>query len=147
MISLMTTSRSLASSPLGTANNSNAAGQVVGAATLANDVSQHAVLWTNGQIQDLGTLGGSNSAALAINAAGQVVGNSTTIAEVVAGGGTAVQHAFLWDNGVMTDLNSLLPAGSGWFVFGALAINDAGQIVGNGIFKGQERACLLTPAQ
>jgi hypothetical protein len=47
----------------------------------------------------------------------------------------------------MTDLNTLLPASSGWLIFAAFAINDAGQIVGNGVLNGQERACLLTPAQ
>jgi probable HAF family extracellular repeat protein len=128
------------------ANNGNAGGQIVGSATDADNLDEHAVLWSNGQIQDLGTLGGTNSIALALNTSGQVVGNSGTIAELLAGPGAAVQHAFVWDGGTMTDLNSLLPAGSGWLVFAAFAINDAGQIVGSGVSNGQERACLLTPA-
>jgi probable HAF family extracellular repeat protein len=128
-------------------NAINASGQVAGNSLTTGNAAVHAFLWNNGKMQDLGTLGGANSAALAINASGQVVGNSTTLAEAVAGGSTVIHHAFLWENGAMKDLNSMLPAGSGWFVFGVLAINDAGQIVGNGIFNGQERACLLTPAR
>jgi probable HAF family extracellular repeat protein len=43
----------------------------------------------------------------------------------------------------MTDLNSLLPADSGWELSGAVAINDSGQIVGSGIINGQTHAYLL----
>jgi probable HAF family extracellular repeat protein len=49
-----------------------------------------AFLWTDGQMMDLGTLGGG-SAAIAINDLSVVVGNSTT--------GAGVTHAFLWSNG------------------------------------------------
>ncbi|HEY3701676.1 MAG TPA: hypothetical protein VGL32_05420, partial [Acidimicrobiales bacterium] len=45
----------------------------------------------------------------------------------------------------MTDLNSLIPAGSGWVLDQARAINDAGQIVGWGTINGHEHAFLLTP--
>ena len=63
--------------------------------------------------QDLGTLGGANSEAAAINDWSQVVGVSD-----MPGGGT---HAFLYQNGTMTDLNSILPAGSGWVLESAKA--------------------------
>ena len=48
---------------------------------------------------DLGTLGGIISAALAVNEASQVVGDAFTA--------TGATHAFLWENGVMTDLGTL----------------------------------------
>jgi hypothetical protein len=43
----------------------------------------------------------------------------------------------------MIDLNSLLPAGSGWVLESADAINDAGQIVGYGSFNGVYESFLL----
>jgi hypothetical protein len=45
----------------------------------------------------------------------------------------------------MADLNSLIPAGSGWVLTGASAINDSGGIVGTGVVNGQAHAFLLTP--
>ncbi len=45
----------------------------------------------------------------------------------------------------MQDLNGLIPANSGWFLFDATGINNAGQIVGRGAFNGQIHGFLLTP--
>lgn len=68
-------------------------------------------------IQELGTLGGAQSEARAVNVHGAVVGQAQTP--------SGAYHAFLWQNGTMTDLGSLGGAGSA-----AWDINDAGQIVG-----------------
>jgi len=67
---------------------------------------------------DLGTLGGSYSAAYALNALGTVVGKADT-EEVGA------THAFAWAGGQMTDLGTLGGANSV-----AYAISDTGQVAG-----------------
>jgi probable HAF family extracellular repeat protein len=46
----------------------------------------------------------------------------------------------------MQDLNDLIPAGSGWELRSAAAINSSGQIVGEGLINGETRAFLATPA-
>ena len=72
---------------------------------------------------DLGTLGGPNSDAYAINNAGQVVGAADTAERYP--NGFFVRHAFLWQNGAMTDLGTL-----GGHESVAVDINASGQVVG-----------------
>ena len=101
----------------------------------------HAVTWQNGKIHDLGTLsGGNHSIALGVNSKGDIVGGST--AEPNSG----YDHGFVYRNGVMTDLNTLVASNSGWLLLGAQSINDQGQIVGIGTINGQFHLYLLTPA-
>jgi probable HAF family extracellular repeat protein len=68
-------------------------------------------------VRDLGTLGGTVTAAADVNALDQVVGFSMTA--------DGFLHAFIWDRGVMTDLGTL--GGESSY---ATAINDAGIVVG-----------------
>jgi len=67
---------------------------------------------------DLGTLGGDRSEATAINESGQIVGGASLP--------DGTFHAFLFANGVMSDLGTLPGYKSSY----ATAINDRGQIVG-----------------
>jgi len=116
----------------------NASTQVVGEAS--NDRGPvHGFLWTgSGGMTDLGTLSGFSSLhPSAINAGGVVVGEASN--------DPAPGVAFIWQNGVITDLNTLIPSGSGWFLQRANGMNDAGQIVGKGTIGGQSHAFLLTP--
>jgi probable HAF family extracellular repeat protein len=119
----------------------NNKGQVVGQSALPGDTTHHAFLWTKEDgMQDLGTLNGQPvSLAFDINNEGQIVG----IFEDFAGDNTT---GFLWQDGVMTDLNTLIPPGSPLFIKEPLGINDRGEIVGFGLdSNGNERAFLLTP--
>ncbi len=77
----------------------NHRGQIAGESHLTGAVGQHAFLYSNGQMTDLGTLGGY-SYATDLNERGQVLGNSYTV-------GNSQHHAFLYDAGVMTDLGTL----------------------------------------
>ncbi len=95
-----------------------------------------AFIYHNGETTCLDSPNGTQASALAINNSSQVVGYLLT-----QGKYTAV----LWINGKMLDLNSLIPPGSGWKLREASAINDHGQIVGDGDLFGKPCAFLLTP--
>ncbi len=85
----------------------------------------HAVLWQNGRIIDLGTLGGNESSAFSVNSRGQVVGVAVnTIPDPFSFLATQLR-AFLWQNGSMQDLGTL-GGPEGW----ALFINERGQVAG-----------------
>lgn len=117
----------------------NKHGQAVGWSDDSSGMRQ-AVLWENRQIKNLGTFDGNATKATNINVRGTVVGYSYTTEF-----GETPQHAFVWKNDKMIDLNKLLPKNSGWELSTARAINNRGQIVGEGKFNGQQRAYLLTP--
>jgi probable HAF family extracellular repeat protein len=182
----------------GLASDINNRGQIAGSAApdpavFGAGAPNHAMLWDDGQVTDLGTLGGTTSLGRAINFSGQIAGHSTTTPDGQLG--AAGTHAFRWDDGVMTDLGTLpggqlslawdiardgtvvglaenpataadpnlanaavlwrdgavvnlnerIPADSGWVLISAYAINDAGQIAGNGYLNGEQRGFLLTP--
>jgi probable HAF family extracellular repeat protein len=94
-------------------------------------------------------LGGISCHANAINNSGEIVGNSYP-----ATNNNSVYHAFIYKNGVMSDINGLLLAGSGFSNIRLIengsrvpgrAINDSGQIAAVGEIGGRTHAVLLTP--
>jgi probable HAF family extracellular repeat protein len=110
----------------------NDAGQVVG--KLTND----AFFYDGATLTDLGNLGGV-AVAIGINDAGIIVGGSDTSA-------VGDEHGFVYADGVMTDLNDLVPPDSGLTIVEAEGINNAGQIVGVAADTAfHPHAILLTP--
>jgi probable HAF family extracellular repeat protein len=115
----------------------NERGDVVGFSNVSKEdgavFNARAFLWTRGRgIQDLGTLpGDSISQALGINEERQVVGISCTA-------GFASCRAFLWERGVMMDLNDLVAGDYADHLFTANDINNLGQITGLAVKAGTE---------
>lgn len=118
----------------------NALGEIVGGSEngliepVMGFTQVRAVRWKDGEIKDLGTLGGNLSQATAINNRSQIVGyalnaipDSISMAYTLFGGpsvGTQTR-AFLWEDGQMEDLGTL--GGPDAF---ALFVNERGQIAG-----------------
>jgi probable HAF family extracellular repeat protein len=96
---------------------------------LTNFPELRAILWTDDQLIDLGTLGGYESLAGAVNDGGQVVGFATnTIPDSFSGFGTQVR-TFIWTKGVMRDVGTL--GGPDSLPFFNTAINNSGQVAGS----------------
>jgi uncharacterized membrane protein len=127
-------------SPLGASGSSgqavaiNASGQIVGASPVP--AGEAAVFWSDSGSDPvaLGSLGGGSDSALSINASGQIVGYSSG-------------HAILWPNSTSPpiDLNTVIPSSSGWVLKSANAINNQGEIVGNGIIGGEQHGFAIVP--
>ena len=118
----------------------NDAGQVVGYSDKGL-LDGAAFLWQDGAMTDLGTLGGWWAQANGINDDGVIVGTSHT--GLTDEAGDPIVHAFIYDDGAMSDLNDVLAEGCGWELLAATGINDAGQIVGWGTHGGDLRGFLL----
>ncbi|HHL40450.1 MAG TPA: DUF3466 family protein [Deltaproteobacteria bacterium] len=114
----------------------NDSGQIVGWSD--SQAGRMAFFYDGSVMTGLGILqGGSWSEAYGVNSFGHVVGRSNS--------SQGWSRAFLYRNGVLYDLNSLIPQGSGWVLQSAFAINDVGYIVGTGKVNSRQHAFMLTP--
>ena len=123
-----------------TAVNNN--GHVVGTYLTKNRLFTHSFIYANGQLTEIG-LGTQDTEAYDINDVGQVVGMTIVSPTACRTCYEYAPHAFLYQNGVLIDLNNLLPEGSPWELTWAYAINNNGNIVGEGTINGQTHAFLL----
>jgi len=130
------------------ANAVNTRGQVVGFATNAIPdpfntapnlyglgTQMHAFLWENGEMRDLGTLGGPDSTAFWVNEAGQVAGFSYTSSIPNPITGVPPQHPFLWENGKMLDLGTI----GGTQLTDLPGLNERGQVIGEMTLADEQR--------
>lgn len=111
----------------------NGSGQVAGF-YYADGTGTRAFTRLGGVDIDLGTLGGNFATASAINSAGHIVGFSALDDTSIW-----LAHAFLYADGVMHDLGTIVPDAS---LSEATAINDHDQIAGHGWVQGSHHAFL-----
>src|SRR3984885_11004077 len=121
-------------------------GQAVGYVSTGTTIV--ASLWPNGThsaVKNLGILPGDGAAfATGINNRGQVVGSTFN--------SQGWSRGFIWQDNVMTDLNTLTSKDSNLSIIAASNINERGQISGmamvmSGPDEGKIHAILLTPVE
>jgi len=123
-------------------------GQAVGYVSTADGSTIVASLWQNGArgaVTNLGILPGDGAAfATGINNRGQVVGSTFN--------SVGWSRGFIWQDNVMTDLNTLIRKDSNLYIIAASNINERGQISGmatvlTGPDANKIHAILLTPVR
>jgi probable HAF family extracellular repeat protein len=141
---------------VGAADSINDKGWIAGYANLAGDRTEHAVLWINGTVTDLGTLGGPNSSVgfPTKNSQGMLVGFSQTTGsdplregwnyfcgpsggKPLCQGKNLITRGFTWQNGAMTPLPTL-----GGNISEAFGINNSGHVVGVAETGNTDSSCL-----
>lgn len=133
---------------VGSSSTGQTVGQLIGS-TSTTPITR-AFAWNSGVMSELspfnlygpgntGPTTNYHSVANDINSSGLIVGNSQRIA-----GSAAVATIWFGPGGSPIDLNTLIPAGSGWNLLSAEGVNEAGDIVGFGTFQGSTRAFLVT---
>ena len=131
--------------PVNGAFNVNELGHVVGISSTGGGALL-GVLWRNGEFTNLSSLtadGDDCSQPNRTNSQHQIVGLSFFCE-------TGESHAFLWENGEIVDLDSLIPSDSGLELIGAGWINESGVIAAQAILTagdniGANPAVLLFP--
>ena len=124
------------------ASSINNLGEVVGAGESPKDGNTYAFLWTSATgMQQLPSFPG---AVLTVAPCCNVINNRSEI----TGFSCDVMfncRAVLWHGKTIYDLNSLIPAGSPWYLINSNAMNDAGEIIGYGMINGNLHAFLASP--
>jgi hypothetical protein len=117
----------------------NDSGVVVGVFGAVGSEAFFPIRWSGDSMTMLTPFPGISTVPLAINNAGIIVGSAEGEFDVRS-------HAVMWDADLnLIDLETEIPADSGWTLVTATGINSQGQIVGYGIFDGRDEAYLLTP--
>jgi hypothetical protein len=109
---------------------------------------QHAFVTSADGLRDLGVPPGNVFsttilAAYGINDLDEIVGYYLPGAPVGVIADPGPPTAFIYHDGIIRNLNDYLPPNSGWTLVSAAAINNCGDIVGQGIFAGAPQAFLL----
>ncbi len=92
----------------------------------------------NGSLEELGSLGGSNSVARSVNNAGTIIGWAST--------SSGATHGFIYENGSMYDLNDYAVGAPGFVIVDAYSINESGQVLvrASNASTGENQYWLLT---
>lgn len=114
-----TPTRIMTSGTLSEGFDINTSGVIVGSMEVGS--ADHAFMWNGTSVIDLGTLGGVDSVARSVNDAGDIVGYSQ-----IAGG---AKRAFIYQAGVMYDLNDYVSLPTGWLLVDAYKVNQSGQVL------------------
>lgn len=127
----------------GAAYNVNSHGHIVGVCYLNGQAC--GTLWRDGVATDLGDLfnrsfNQGDVIATGINSYDQVVGTNQRKANDFTD-----SVAFIWEDGQIVDLNTLVVGGSNYNITEARSINDSGQITCSAYQRGHSHALLLTP--
>jgi probable HAF family extracellular repeat protein len=115
----------------------NDSGQIIGWATNAEEM-RRPFIYQDEKMIEIGNLS-SNGEAVSINNLGDIVG-------IFYQANGSDRRAFVFHEGVFSDLNDLVTLPDGWVLHHANGINDSGQIIATGINgDGAQHAFLLTP--
>jgi probable HAF family extracellular repeat protein len=128
-------------SSAGRAYSINNQGQVVGYYYKGN--VGRAFLYSEGMFTAIGPVDSPYTVAFDINERGHVVGSTWVVDNHSFCRECFEPRAFLYQNGVLTNLNTLLPSGSEWTLVYAFGINNKGEIIGQGLIHGEYHAFLL----